>query len=193
MISNHILFQFFNFSELKCKASFSCHSSSYHYSTQGFVLISFHFIFSFLKNKILCNFTCDLLFCLWISDLKCGQAKNSQANGSLRENVSVFWLHLLLRRNVGTRGHLRKEIILLKYQVFRFGTKSGGQFELLNWLEKSTRILKLKLKLELKLEDYDIVHLPSIKTVSKLERIRFRTFDCIVPNQNSTVWPVYNT
>ena len=39
-------------------------------------------------------------------------------------------------------------------------TKSGGQFELLNWLEKSTRFLKLKLKLELelKLEDYDIVH-----------------------------------
>ena len=54
---------------IKCKASFSCHSSSYHYSTQGFVLISFHFIFSFLKNKnnkILCNFTCDLLFCLRI-------------------------------------------------------------------------------------------------------------------------------
>ena len=120
---------------IKCKASFSCHSSSYHYSTQGFVLISFHFIFSFLKNKknkILCNFTCDLLFCLWISDLKCGQTKNSQANGYLRENVSIFLLHLLLRRNVGMRGHLRKEIVLLKYQVFRFGTKSGGQFELLN-------------------------------------------------------------
>ena len=78
---------------IKCKALFSCHSSSYHYSIQGFVLILFHFIFSFLKNKrnkILCNFMCDLLFCLWISDLKCGQAKNSQANGSLRENVSVF-------------------------------------------------------------------------------------------------------
>ena len=75
---------------IKCKDSFSCHSSSYHYSTQGFILISFHFIFSFLKNKILCNFTCDLLFCLRISDLKCGQAKNSQANGSLRENISVF-------------------------------------------------------------------------------------------------------
>ena len=75
---------------IKCKASFSCHSSAFHYSTQGFVLISFHFIFSFLKNKILCNFTCDLLFCLRISDLKCGKAKNSQANGSLRENVSVF-------------------------------------------------------------------------------------------------------
>ena len=30
------------------------------------------------------------------------------------------------------KGHLRKEIILLKYQVFRFGTKSGGKFELLN-------------------------------------------------------------
>ena len=100
-------------------------------------LISFHFIFSFLKNKknkILCNFTCDLLLCLWISDLQCGQAKNSQANGSLRENVSVFLSHLLtiISRNVGTKGHLRKEIVLLKYQFFRFMTKSGGQFELLN-------------------------------------------------------------
>ena len=81
---------------IKCKASFSCHSSSSHYSTQGFILISFHFIFSFLKNKILCNFTCDLLLSSQISDLKCGQAcrknmtKNSQAKGSLRENVSVF-------------------------------------------------------------------------------------------------------
>ena len=85
--------QFFTIIIIKCKALFSCHSSSSHYSTQGFVLISFHFIFSFLKNKknkILCNFTCDLLLSLWISDLKCGQAKNSQANGSLRENVSVF-------------------------------------------------------------------------------------------------------
>ena len=79
--------------------------------------------------------------------------KNSQANGSLRENVSIFWSHLLAlisRRNVGTRGHLRKEIILLKYQYFRFRTKTGAHFELLNWLEKSTRLLML--------EDYDIVH-----------------------------------
>ena len=133
---------------IKCKASFSCHSSSSHYSTQGFVLILFHFIFSFIKNKknkILCNFTCELLLSLWISDLKCRQAKNSQVNGSLRENVA-----LISRRNVGMKGHLRKEIVLLKYQFFRFMTKSGGQFELLNWLEKSTRLLML--------EDYDIVH-----------------------------------
>ena len=131
-----------------CKASFSCHSSSSHYSTQGFVLISFHFIFSFLKNKIFCNLTCDLLLSLRISELKCRQAcrknmtKNSQANGSLRENVSVFWSHLLAlisRRNVGMRGHLRKEIILLKYQYFRFSAKTGAHFELLNWLEKSTQ------------------------------------------------------
>ena len=84
------LVQCFTIIIIKCKASFSCHSSSSHYSTQGFILISFHFIFSFLKNKILCNFRCDLLFCLQISDLKCRQAKNSQVNGSLRENVSVF-------------------------------------------------------------------------------------------------------
>ena len=60
-------------------------------------LISFHFFFlKNKKNKTLCNFTCDLLLCLQISDLKCGQAcgknmtKNSQVNGSLRENISVF-------------------------------------------------------------------------------------------------------
>ena len=41
-------------------------------------------------------------------------------------------LALINRRNVGTRGHLRKEIILLKYQFFRFRTKSGAHFELLN-------------------------------------------------------------
>ena len=79
---------------IKCKASFSCHSSSYHYSTQGFVLISFHFIFSFLenkKNKILCNFTCDLLFCLQISDLKCGQAKNSPSEWVLERKCFRFF------------------------------------------------------------------------------------------------------
>ena len=59
-------------------------------------LVSFHFFFfkKKKKKKILCNFTCDLLLCLWISDLKCGQAKNSQANGSLRENVSIFLIAL---------------------------------------------------------------------------------------------------
>ena len=65
---------------IECKALFSCHSSSYPYSTQGFILISFHFIFSFLikKNIILCYFTSDLLLCLWISDLKCGQKTPKQ-------------------------------------------------------------------------------------------------------------------
>ena len=59
--------------------------------------------------------------------------KNSQANGSLRENVSVFWSHLLAlmsRRNIGMRGHLRKGIILLTYQYFRFRIKTGAHFEL---------------------------------------------------------------
>ena len=41
--------QFFTIIIIKFKASLSCHSSSSHYSTQGFVLILFHFIFSFLK------------------------------------------------------------------------------------------------------------------------------------------------
>ena len=31
------------------------------------------------------------------------------------------------------RGHLRKEIVLLKYQFFRFRPKSGGQVELIDW------------------------------------------------------------
>ena len=125
------LYSFFTIIIIKCKASFSCHSSSSHYSTQGFVLISFHFIFSFLKNKInkiLCNFTCDLLLCLWISDLKCGQ-KTPKRLGPWEKTFPFFWSHLLaiISRNVGMKGHLRKEIILLKYQFFRFMTKSGGQ------------------------------------------------------------------
>ena len=133
---------------IKCKASFSCHSSSSHYSTQGFILISFHFIFSFLKNKILCNFTCDLLLSLRISDLKCRTGmrkkydKKLPSKWVLERKCFFFWSHLLAlisRRNVGTRGHLRKEIILLKYQYFRFSTKTGAHFELLNWLEKSTK------------------------------------------------------
>ena len=150
-----LFLQCFTIIIIKCKALFSCHSSSSHYSTQGFVLISFHFIFSFLiknkKNKILCNFTSDLLLCLRISDLKCGQ-KTPKQMGPWEKTFPFFWSHLLvlISRNVGTKGHLRKEIILLKYQFFRFMTKSGGQFELLNWLEKSTRLLML--------EDYDIFH-----------------------------------
>ena len=85
--------------------------------------------------------------------IKMRTGKKLPSEWALRENVSIFYSHLLAlisRRNVGTKGHLRKEIVLLKYQFFRFMTKSGGQFELLNWLEKSTRLLVL--------EDYDIVH-----------------------------------
>ena len=33
---------FFTIIIIKCKASFSSHSSSYHYSMQGFIFISFH-------------------------------------------------------------------------------------------------------------------------------------------------------
>ena len=53
-------------------------------------LVSFHFFFFKNFKKKRSNFTNDLVLSLRISDLKCGQAKNSQANGSLRENVSVF-------------------------------------------------------------------------------------------------------
>ena len=46
-VNSFVLFflQCFTIIIIKFKASFSCHSSSSHYSTQGFVLISFHFIF----------------------------------------------------------------------------------------------------------------------------------------------------
>ena len=67
--------------------------------------------------------------------------KNSQVNGSLRENIFIFLSYLLAlisRRNEGMRGHLRKGIILLKYQYFKFSTKTAAHFELLN-LEKSTK------------------------------------------------------
>ena len=67
--------------------------------------------------------------------------KYSQVNGSLRENISIFWLHLFVlisSRNVGIRGHFRKGIVLLKYQYNRFRIKAGGQFEILNWLAKCT-------------------------------------------------------
>ena len=47
-----------------------------HLIIQHMVSFSSHFIsfFSFLKNKILYNFTYDLLLSLRISELKCGQA-----------------------------------------------------------------------------------------------------------------------
>ena len=56
----------------------------------------------------------------------------SNGNSWVLERKRFHFLALISRRNVGMRGHLRKEIVLLKYQFFRFMTKSGGQFELLN-------------------------------------------------------------
>ena len=52
-----------------------------------------------------------------------------------RKRFRFFLSHLralISRKNVGMRGHLRKEIVLLKYQYFRFRTKTGAHFELLN-------------------------------------------------------------
>ena len=43
-----------------------------HLIIQHKVLFSSHFIFSFLKNKILYNFTCDLRFSFQILELKNG-------------------------------------------------------------------------------------------------------------------------
>ena len=31
------------------------------------------------------------------------------------------------------KGHLRKEIVFLKYEFFRFRPKIGGQVELIGW------------------------------------------------------------
>ena len=95
--------------------------------------------------------------------LKMWTGKNSQVYGSLRENVSVFLSHLpalISRRNVGTRGHLRKEIVLLKYQFFRFRTKTGGQFELLNWWRKAQGFWCWRIMI--------LFILPSVRMVSKL-------------------------
>ena len=78
---------------IKCKASFSCHSSSFHYSTQGFIIISFHFIFYFLKNKKkIMQFHMRPSVVFTDIRLKMRTGKNSQANGSLRENVFIFWI-----------------------------------------------------------------------------------------------------
>ena len=111
---------FFTIIIIKCKASFSCHSSSSHYSTQGFILISLHFIFPFLKNKIVYNFTCDLLFSFQISELKIWTGmqkkyhKNSQVNSSLRENISILLIApLLSRRNVGMTCKERNQFVLI--------------------------------------------------------------------------------
>ena len=135
--------QFFTIIIIKCKASFLCHSSSSHYSMQGFILILFHFIFSFLKNKILYNFTCDLLFSFWISELQNVDRHAEKKSQNLPSEWFLerkhfpflsYLLALITRRNVDRRGHLRKGIVLLKYQYFRFRIKTGAHFELLNWL-----------------------------------------------------------
>ena len=63
------------------------------------------------------------------------RTKNSKRKGPGEKTFPFCGSHLLaiVSRNVGTKGHLRKEIVLLKYQFFRFMTKKiGGQFELLN-------------------------------------------------------------
>ena len=85
-------------------------------------LVSFHFFFS--KNKV-SNFTCDLLFSFQISELRMWIGlpkkyhKNSQVNGCLRENVSVFFFApLLSRRNVGRTS---KESICFNTRISDLG------------------------------------------------------------------------
>ena len=88
-----------------------------HLIIQHKVSFSPHFIsfFFFFKNKV-SNFTCDLLFSFQISELKNvdrhakNNHKNSQANGSFRENISVFFIApLLSRRNVGMTSKERNQ------------------------------------------------------------------------------------
>ena len=51
-----------------------------------------------------------------------------------RKRFRFFLSHLLalISRNVGTKGHLRKGIVMLKYHYFRLSTKTGAHLELLN-------------------------------------------------------------
>ena len=109
-------------------------------------LVSFHFFF-FKKYNIIqfymwpsVVFT-DIRIKMWKGMWK-KYDKKLPSKWVLERKCFHFLSHLLAllsRRNVGTRGHLRKEIILLKYQYFRFSTKTGAHFELLNWFEKSTK------------------------------------------------------
>ena len=106
-------------------------------------LVSFHFFF--FKNKIIHFYMWSSVFFLEIR-IKCRQECRKVAQKTLKQMVpweKTFpffdWLHLLAlisRRNVGTRGHLRKRIILPKYRYLRFRIKNGAHFDLLNWLEK---------------------------------------------------------
>ena len=124
-----------------------------------------------------------MTFCLffWISELNVDRnvAKYKktpkQMNGSLRE-LSISWSHLLAlisSRSVGTRGHSRKGIILLKYQYFRSRIKAGVQFEIFNWQEKhhwAQRLLMLHVVDLTKNENDNVVHFTILfRTVSKLK------------------------
>ena len=176
---------------IKCKALFSCHSSSSHYSTQGFVLISFHFIFSFLiknkKKKILCNFTSDLVLCLRISDLKCGQ-KTPKRMGPWEKTFPFFWSHLLaiISRNVGTKGHLRKEIVLLKYQVFQIWDKKWWPVWTLKFIGKKHKAFDVGGLW------YCSFHHP-LGRLQNLERIEWYRAYIVSTKSDSAVWPpVYN-
>ena len=119
-------------------------------------LISFHFFF--FKNKLIQFYMWSSVFFPEIG-LKCRQECRKVAQKTPKwivpweKTFLFFWSHLIAlisRRNVGMRGHLRKGIVLLKYEYLRFRIKTGAHFELLNWLEKSTKVLML--------EDYSIVH-----------------------------------
>ena len=64
--------------------------------------------------------------------------KNSQVNGSF----SVFLTApscFNKQKKCRYERTFKEKIILLKYQYFRFNTKTGAHFELWNWLEKSTK------------------------------------------------------
>ena len=84
--------------------------------------------------------------------LKMRTGKKLPSNGSLRENVSIFFIapSCYNKQKCRYERTFKERNCFAKIPGFQIWDKSGGQFELLNWLEKSTRLLML--------EDYDIVH-----------------------------------
>ena len=88
---------FFTIIIIKCKVSFSSHSSSSHYSMQGFIFISFHFFF-FYVNKW-SNFYMQACFLLPFQN-RCDQ------------NVGTWWCRLLL-------AHLTTLFMVVKKSVLQ--------------------------------------------------------------------------
>ena len=99
-----------------------------------------------------------------------------------------------MSRNVGTKGHLRKEIVMLKYRYFRLSTKTGAHLGLLNRLKKNIEELWRVGGLEGMLEGDNIVNftIPKDGCKNKVKDLE-SSFDCIIPHLHSHVRPVHNS